>query len=93
MLNAGIDYGETFAPTARMSTIRMILALAGHHQWPTFQMDVKSTFLNGDLHKEVYVDQPPGFIDSCSPTMVCRLRKALYGFNALIPCPGMESAH
>ena len=43
----GIDYKETFTPTARMTTIRLVIALAAHHGWSVYQMDVKATFLNG----------------------------------------------
>eukprot|EP00253_Pinus_taeda_P014380 PITA_14380 len=57
----GIDYEETFAPTAKMSTIRLVLALAAQFNWKVHQMDVKSACLNGDLQEEVYMTQPPGF--------------------------------
>lgn len=57
----GIDYDKTFAPTAHMTTIRTVLAVAAHNKWPVYQMDVKSAFLNKVLEEEVYVDQPPGF--------------------------------
>ena len=55
----GIDYEETFAPTTRMTTIRLVVALVAHHGWLVYQMDVKATFLNGELEEEVYVEQPP----------------------------------
>jgi hypothetical protein len=59
----GVDYDEVFAPVARMETVHLLLALAAHRGWPVHHMDVKSAFLNGDLEEEVYVHQPPGFID------------------------------
>ena len=57
----GIDYGETYAPVARMESIRLILAYACSKQIKVYQMDVKSAFLNGDLEEEVYMEQPDGF--------------------------------
>jgi hypothetical protein len=77
----GVDYEETFALTARYTSIRCVLALAAHYKWPIFQMDVKSAFLNGDLKEEVYVEQPPGFELSNQEHMVYRSHKALYGLK------------
>ena len=57
----GIDYEETFAPVARYTSIRTILALATVMKWKIHQMDVKTTFLNGVVEEEVYVEQPLGF--------------------------------
>ena len=57
----GIDYDEVFAPVARMEAVRLLLALAAHEGWQVHHMDVKTTFLNGDLQEEVYVQQAPGF--------------------------------
>lgn len=76
-----IDYEDTFAPTARMATIRTTIALVSKKRWPVYQMDVKSAFLNGDLKEEVYVEQPPGFQRPRSKGMVYRLKKALYGLK------------
>ncbi|KAL8105546.1 hypothetical protein AgCh_029365 [Apium graveolens] len=77
----GIDYEETFAPVARLEAIRIFLAYAAHKKFTVFQMDVKSVFLNGELEEEVYVEQPPGFVDSKFPNHVYRLDKALYGLK------------
>eukprot|EP00253_Pinus_taeda_P025809 PITA_25809 len=77
----GIDYEETFAPTVKMSTIRLVLALAAQFKWKVHQMDVKSAFLNGDLQEEVYMTQPPGFKIAGQEQKVCRLAKALYGLK------------
>eukprot|EP00253_Pinus_taeda_P023612 PITA_23612 len=79
----GIDFEETFAPVARLEAIRMFLALSSFQNFKVFQMDVKSTFLNGDLEEEVYIEQPDGFILGNDPNLVCRLKKALYGSNKL----------
>jgi hypothetical protein len=60
---AGLDFEETFAPLARLESIRILLAYAAHHSFRLFQMDIKSAFLNGSIKEEVYVEQPPGFED------------------------------
>jgi hypothetical protein len=57
----GLDYGETFAPVARLEAICILLAYASSHKMKLFQMDVKSAFLNSFINEEVYVEQPPGF--------------------------------
>ncbi|XP_028062238.1 uncharacterized protein LOC114265618 [Camellia sinensis] len=57
----GVDFSETFAPVARLDTIRMLLALAAQKGWVIHQIDVKSAFLNGYLEEEIFVDQPEGF--------------------------------
>ncbi|GJR76257.1 copia protein [Tanacetum coccineum] len=77
----GIDYDETYAPIARLESIRILLAYACALDFKLFQMDVKSAFLNGFINEEVYVAQPPGFIDFAKPNHVYRLKKALYGLK------------
>ncbi|KAI3758488.1 hypothetical protein L6452_06052 [Arctium lappa] len=77
----GIDYDETYAPVARLETIRMFLAYAAHKNFTVFQMDVKTTFLNGILKEEVYVSQPEGFVNQEKPNHVYILDKALYGLK------------
>ncbi|GJR97572.1 retrovirus-related pol polyprotein from transposon TNT 1-94 [Tanacetum coccineum] len=74
----GIDYDETYAPVARLESIRILLAYACALDFKLFQMDVKSAFLNGFINEEVYVAQPPGFIGFAKPNHVYRLKKALY---------------
>eukprot|EP00253_Pinus_taeda_P024439 PITA_24439 len=76
----GIDYTETFSPVAKMNSIRLVLSLAASLKWEVHQMDVKSAFLHGDLHEEIYMEQPIGFIQTDS-SLVCRLKKSLYGLN------------
>ncbi|GJX06513.1 putative RNA-directed DNA polymerase [Tanacetum coccineum] len=73
-----IDYGDTFAPVAKINTIRIIISIAANQDWPLKQFDVKNAFLNGYLEEEVYMDPPPGV--KCSEK-VCRLKKALYGLK------------
>jgi len=77
----GIDFEETFSLVARLEAIRMFLALSSFQKFKVFQMDAKSTFLNGDLEEEVYIEQPDGFILGNDPNRVCRLKKALYGLK------------
>jgi hypothetical protein len=77
----GLDFGETYAPVARLESIRILLAYAAHHDFKLYQMDVKSAFLNGPLSELVYVEQPPGFEDPKYPDHVYKLDKALYGLK------------
>ncbi|KAK0575613.1 hypothetical protein LWI29_003738 [Acer saccharum] len=77
----GIDFEETFAPVARLESIRLLLSIFCVHKFKLHQMDVKSAFLNGFLQEEVFVEQPKGFMDAHHPNHVYRLKKALYGLK------------
>ena len=77
----GIDYDETYAPVARLESIRILLAYTCALDFKLYQMDVKSAFLNGYINEEVYVAQPPGFVDFEYPNHVYKLKKALYGLK------------
>ena len=72
-----VDFDETFAPVARLASIRILLAIASHLNFKLYQMDVKSVFLNGMLQEEVYVEQPKGFVDPHRPDDVYKLKGAL----------------
>ncbi|GJZ53707.1 zinc finger, CCHC-type containing protein [Tanacetum coccineum] len=76
-----IDYFHTYAPVARITTIKLLLALAAIHNLVIHQMDVKTTFLNGDLDEEVYMKQPEGFVMPGNEHKVCKLVKSLYGLK------------
>jgi hypothetical protein len=77
----GLDFGETYAPVARLESIHILLVYATYHGFKLYQMDVKSAFLNGPIKEEVYVEQPPGFEDSEYTNHVYKLSKALYGLK------------
>jgi hypothetical protein len=74
----GIDYEETYSLVAKMIIIRAIIAMAATKGWSLHQMDVKNVFFHGDLQEEVYMEQPPGYVDQTHPNLVYRLKKALY---------------
>ena len=73
----GVDYDKTLNPVAMLKSIRILLAIAAHYDYEIWQMDVKTTFLNGNLTKEVYMTQPKGFI-SGSGSKVCKLHRSIY---------------
>ncbi|XP_075499123.1 uncharacterized protein LOC142537497 [Primulina tabacum] len=76
----GIDYHDTFSPTAKIVTIRCMLSLAAIKGWNLHQMDVTNAFLQGDLDEEVYMDMPLGYSRQ-GESKVCLLRKSLYGLK------------
>jgi transposase InsO family protein len=77
----GVDFLETFAPVAKFTTIRCILALGAALDLEIHQMDVKTAFLNGELEEEIYMDQPQGFGPKGFDHLVCKLKKSLYGLK------------
>jgi hypothetical protein len=81
----GIDYAETYAPVARYTSIRLIIALAAHYDWELHQMDVETAYLNGELDTPIYMRAPEGLelIDqpACPASRVCLLIKSLYGLK------------
>ena len=77
----GIDYQETFAPVAKMNTIRILISLAVNLDWPLYQYDIKNAFLHGNLKEEIYMKYPPGYEGIRNEGKVCKLQKALYGLK------------
>ena len=71
-----VDYHETFPPVAKMDSIRLVLAISASKDWEVHHMDVKSAFLHGDIHEDIYMKNPEGYITD--PYLVCKLKKSLY---------------
>ncbi|RVW27457.1 Retrovirus-related Pol polyprotein from transposon TNT 1-94 [Vitis vinifera] len=78
---ARIDYTETFSPVSKKDSLRIILPLIAHFDLELQQMDVKTTFLNGELEEEVYMKQPEGFPSSDGEQLVCKLKKSIYNLK------------
>ena len=74
----GIDYTETFSLVSKKDSLRLIMALVAHFDFDLHQMDVKTTFLNGNIEEEVYMKQPKRFFSSESEHLVCKLKKSIY---------------
>ena len=80
----GIDYDEVFAPVVRYDSLRLLLALAAHHQWQVDQLDIKAAFLYGHINEEVYMclpDLPPDSQSSASSSCA-KLNKCIYSLNS-----------
>jgi len=77
----GIDYEETFAPVARLDSLHLLLAIAAHWDLDTHHIDIKLAYLNGDLDKKIYINQPKGFTVTGKENRVCLLKTALYGLR------------
>jgi hypothetical protein len=77
----GIDFGEIFSPIAKLTSIRFLLSVAVTFDFEVEQMDVKTTFLHGDLEEEIYMKQPEGYAVKGKKELVCKLKKSLYGLK------------
>jgi hypothetical protein len=77
----GEDFFDAYLPIARLTTIRVLLSLTTSYILLIHLMDVKTTFLNGELEEEIYMDQPDGFAVKGQEGMVCKLLKSLYGLK------------
>ena len=74
-------FEETFSPVAMVKSIRILLAIAEYHDYDTWQMDVKTTLLNGNLQEKVYMTQPEGFTSKKNANKVCKLEWSIYGLK------------
>ena len=83
MQREGIDYNETFSPVSCKDSFTIIMALVVHYDLELHQMDVKTTFLNGNLEENVYVAQPKGFVMEGKERMGCRLKKSIDGLKQI----------
>ena len=77
----GIDYTEIFSPVVKLTSIRILLSIVASENFHAEQMDVKTAFLHGDLDKEIYMQQPEGFVVPGKKHTVCKLTKSLYGLK------------
>ena len=77
----GIDYKETFSPVSKKDSLRIFMTFIAHFDLELHQMNVKTAFLNGALHEEVFMDQPEGFQNKGKEHIVCKLKKSIYGLK------------
>ena len=77
----GVDFEEIFSPVITVTTLCCVLTLAMGEDMELVQMDVKNTFLHSDLHEDIYMQQPEGFIEKGKEHLVCKLKKSLYGLK------------
>jgi hypothetical protein len=77
----GIDYGETYSPVIKPTTICIVLSIAFSNGWPIHQIDIYNAFLHRDISEVVYMSQPPSFAHPQFPTHLCKLQKSLYGLK------------
>jgi hypothetical protein len=75
-----VNYEETFAPVAKMTTMHTVISIAASQGWPLHQMDVKNAFLHDNLKEDIYMTPPLGLFSSLS-SVVCKLKQSLYGLN------------
>ena len=77
----GVDFDEIFAPVVKMTSIRTVMSIAASMNLEVEQLDVKTTFLHGDLEEEIYMQQPEGYVEKGREHLVCQLKKSLYGLK------------
>ena len=85
----GIDYTETFSPVSKKDSFRIVMSLVAHFDLELHQMDVKTVFLNGDLHENVYMAQPEAFVMEGIEQLGCKLKKSILwiktGVQTMVP--------
>ena len=74
----GIDYEETFSLITMLKSIRILLAIAAYYDYEIWQIDVKTTFLNGNLEEDIHMEQPEWFAFAKDPNLVCKLKRSIY---------------
>jgi hypothetical protein len=77
----GIDFGEIFSPVVKLTSIIFMLSVVVAFDFEVEQMDVKTSFLHGDLEEEIYMKQPEGFVVKGKKELVCKMKKSLYGLK------------
>ena len=88
----GVEFDKIFSPVVKMTSIRTVLSIAANMNLEVEQLDVKTTFLHGDLKEEIYMQQPEGFVKKGKENLVCRLKKSLYGLKqAPLQCTGSST--
>ena len=75
----GVGYDENFSPVATLKSIRIMLAIAAFYDYEIWQMDIKTTFLNGFIKEELYMMQPEGFVNPKCANKMCKLQRSIYG--------------
>lgn len=81
-----MDYNEIFSPVSGKDSFRIVMASTSHYDLELHQMDVRTAFLNGDLHEDVYMTQSEGFLIKGKEHMVCKLKKFIYGLRQSSRC-------
>jgi hypothetical protein len=87
----GIDFHEIFSPVVKLVSIHVVLALVVLLDLELEKLDVKTTFLHGDLDEEIYMEQPKGFVQDHKRRFVCKLKKSLYGLKQSLLGNGTRS--